>query len=112
MSGISGPGGGRPRHEIWKQDFLLQKDKVTKKPTAYCNICQKTLMNTAAARLASHRKKCNHRVIANVEVEEEEPVELSPGSIRSRSPRPSRLSSIHHYSDSVYQRPRNCGKLK
>ncbi|XP_055385658.1 uncharacterized protein LOC129614804 [Condylostylus longicornis] len=49
---------GRPKLINFEENnFVLLRNG--RKYTAHCNICQRTLCNTATARLFAHRKKCN-----------------------------------------------------
>ncbi|OXU20709.1 hypothetical protein TSAR_000817 [Trichomalopsis sarcophagae] len=57
-----GPG-GRPKHEVWTLGFrrvLKHCDKTQRTVhAAFCVICNKVLCNTAAKRLAAHRRICS-----------------------------------------------------
>lgn len=47
---------GRPKHDVWQKGFKLVKENH--KYQAYCYVCNKTLQNTAKARLQAHRLVC------------------------------------------------------
>lgn len=46
--------GGRPCHDYWEQAYF-QRQYQDNKVVAFCSICEKTLSNTARARLQRHR---------------------------------------------------------